>query len=103
MDKLSPAAAKLSPDTEAKLRQLGRALRLSRTERGMTRDQLARKLLLGRNTLERIESGNPAVAIGYYLAVAEHLSVHILMVGDESLLTRSDAAAPRARRPKSWF
>jgi transcriptional regulator with XRE-family HTH domain len=69
----------------------------------MSREELADKLLLGRNTIDRIESGNPAVAIGYYLAVAEHLSLPILMVGDESLLTRSDVTAPRARRQKSWF
>ncbi len=77
MKTLSPAAAKISEESRRLLRQLVLTLRAARTRRGLTRPQMAEKPLLGRNTLQRIESGDPAVSMGYYLAASAFLDVSI--------------------------
>jgi transcriptional regulator with XRE-family HTH domain len=68
----------LSVDGRQALRSLGLALRAARTTRGVTRKELAGRLLIGTLTLHRMEAGDPRVSLGYYYAAAEHLNVPML-------------------------
>jgi len=101
---LSPPAAKISEDGRSLLQGLGLTLRAARTRRGLTREQLAVKLLLSRNTLQRIESGDPAVSMGYYLAAAEFLGVAALAPPDlDAIIEASGVKSSRARaRQDEW-
>lgn len=105
MKTLSPPAAKVSEGSRDLLNGLGLTLRAARTRRGLTREQLAAKLLLGRNTLQRIEAGDPAVSMGYYLAAAEFLGVTALAPLDlKAIVDASGIKGSRARAPRNdWF
>lgn len=63
----------LPPSSKIYIEELGRRLRLLRKNRGFSRDRLAALTFLGRNTLVRMESGDPGVSIGAWAQV-----IHVL-------------------------
>jgi transcriptional regulator with XRE-family HTH domain len=105
VNRLSPPAAKISDSFRARLGALGLALRFARTQRKLTRDELAAKLLLSRNTLQRIESGDPAVSMGYYAATAEYLGVPLLAEFQPGPLSKVPGFAHgrAGRKKRDWF
>lgn len=98
---VSRAQAHLSAEGLETLRSLGLALRAARTAAGMTRERFAARLLIGFQTLRRMEIGDPRVSFGYYLAAAEHLNV--AFVDTERLLALTSSlrhATSRASRKR---
>ncbi|WP_053764661.1 helix-turn-helix domain-containing protein [Leptospirillum ferriphilum] len=65
----------LPPSSKRSLEELGRRLRLLRKSRGYSRDRLAALAFIGRNTLARMESGDPAVSIGAWAQVIHVLGI----------------------------
>ena len=60
---MSAASALPLPATRA-LRKLGRDLAVARRKRGISTDDMAARLFVSRDTLWRLERGDPKVAIG---------------------------------------
>lgn len=77
-DSISRSSATLDSAAKAALRAIGASLRAARTERGLTRDQLGGRIFVSRATLQRIEAGDPRVAVGYLLAAGSFLDVPVL-------------------------
>ncbi|MCL4486194.1 MAG: helix-turn-helix domain-containing protein [Nitrospirae bacterium] len=63
----------IPPGSKIYLRELGHRLRLIRKKRGYSRDKLASLTFLGRNTIARMEMGDPGVSIGAWAQ-----AVHVL-------------------------
>ena len=102
-----PAEAKIPEASRNRLQLLGLALRRARLTRSLTREALATRIFIGRNTLQRIEAGDPGVSVGYYAAVAEFLGVDFMAEPKAAdLLPASGVNALRARgkrTPEGWF
>lgn len=75
----------LPPSSKIYLDELGRRLRLIRKNRGYSRDRLADLTFIGRNTLVRMESGDPGVSIGAWAQV-----IHVLGI-DRNLMLLLEA------------
>jgi len=58
------------------LRQLGRDLALARRKRGIATSDMAARLFVSRDTLWRLERGDPAVATGTLVTAAFILGLH---------------------------
>ena len=58
------------------LRRLGRDLALARRKRGISTADMAARLFVGRNTLWRLERGDPTVALGTLATAAFVLQLH---------------------------
>lgn len=58
------------------LRKLGRDLALARRKRGISTSDMAARLFVGRNTLWRLERGDPTVAVGTLVTAAFVLNLH---------------------------
>ena len=58
------------------LRRLGRDLALARRKRGISTADMAERLFVSRDTLWRLERGNPTVAIGTLATAAFVLQLH---------------------------
>ena len=58
------------------LRKLGRDLALARRKRGIATSDMATRLFVSRDTLWRLERGDPTVAIGTLATAAFVLSLH---------------------------
>ncbi|MBL9168844.1 MAG: helix-turn-helix transcriptional regulator [Verrucomicrobiales bacterium] len=58
------------------LRKLGRDLALARRKRGISTRDMAARLFVGRNTLWRLERGDPTVALGTLVTAAFVLNLH---------------------------
>ena len=63
------------PATHA-LRKLGRDLALARRKRGIATADMASRLFISRNTLWRLERGDPTVAVGTLATAAFILQLH---------------------------
>lgn len=63
------------PATHA-LRKLGRDLALARRKRGIATQDMATRLFISRNTLWRLERGDPTVALGTLATAAFVLQLH---------------------------
>ncbi|HUR40759.1 MAG TPA: helix-turn-helix transcriptional regulator [Verrucomicrobiae bacterium] len=101
----SRTEATLNPATRETLRALGLALRAARAERGLTRDELGSRVFVSRATLQRIEDGDPRVAVGYLLAASSFLGVPVLST-QGSVQAVGTAKVIRARRKRAtdaWF
>lgn len=59
----------LPPSSRIYLQELGHRLRLVRKKRGYSRDRLASLTYLGRNTIARMEKGDPGVSVGAWSQV----------------------------------
>ncbi len=76
-----PAATALPlPATQA-LRQLGRDLALARRKRGISTADMAARLLVSRDTLWRLERGDPTVSVGTLATAAFVLQLHSRLAG----------------------
>lgn len=58
------------------LRKLGRDLALARRKRGISTADMAARLFVGRNTLWRLERGDPTIAVGTLATAAFILQLH---------------------------
>jgi transcriptional regulator with XRE-family HTH domain len=58
------------------LRKLGRDLALARRKRGLSTQDMAGRLFVSRDTLWRLERGDPTVAIGTFATAAFILQLH---------------------------
>ena len=58
------------------LRKLGRDLALARRKRGISTEDMASRLFIARNTLWRMERGDPTVALGTLATAAFVLQLH---------------------------
>ena len=90
------------------LRKLGRDLALARRKRGISTSDMAARLFVGRNTLWRLERGDPTVALGTLVTAAFVLNLHERLgnmaapATDELALSLDEQRLPkRIRRKKS--
>lgn len=58
------------------LRKLGRDLAIARRKRGISTEDMAARIFVGRNTLWRMERGDPTVALGTLATAAFVLQLH---------------------------
>jgi len=58
------------------LRKLGRDMAIARRKRGMSTDDMAKRLFVSRDTLWRLERGDPTIAIGTFATAAFVLQLH---------------------------
>ena len=58
------------------LRKLGRDLALARRKRGISTNDMAARLFVSRDTLWRLERGDPTVALGTLVTAAFVLQLH---------------------------
>lgn len=59
----------LLPKHQRMLHDMGMQIKLARLRRNLTSAELAMKAQLGRNTVSKIEAGDPTVAFGSYFRV----------------------------------
>ena len=85
---MKKASYNVLPQTEEILRTMGEQIKLARLRRNLTAELVAERAGISRSSLWKVESGNPAVAMGIYAAV-----LHALNNMDEDLLlvARDDA------------
>jgi transcriptional regulator with XRE-family HTH domain len=89
------------------LRKLGRDLALARRKRGLSTRDMAARLLVSRDTLWRLERGDPGVALGtlatatFVLQLHDRLANLVAPSSDELALTLDERRLPqRIRRPR---
>ena len=78
---MKQAAYNIMPATENILKTLGEQMKLARLRRNLTAELVAERAGVSRSSLWKVESGNPAVAMGIYAAV-----LHALNNMDKDLL-----------------
>ena len=90
------------------LRKLGRDLALARRKRGISTSDMAARLFVGRNTLWRLERGDPLVVLGtlvtetFVLHLHDRLAILAAPASDAVALTLDEQRLPkRIRRKKS--
>ena len=90
------------------LRKLGRDLALARRKRGISTSDMASRLFVSRDTLWRLERGDPTVAVGTLVTASFVLGLHDRMANlaapatDELALRLDERRLPqRIRRPGS--
>ena len=90
------------------LRKLGRDLALARRKRGISTSDMASRLFVSRDTLWRLERGDPAVALGTLATATFVLKLHDRLANlaspasDELALSLDERRLPqriRRRRP----
>jgi len=89
------------------LRKLGRDLALARRKRGISTSDMAARLFVSRDTLWRLERGEPAVALGtlatatFILKLHDRLANLAAPASDELALSLDERRLPqRIRRPR---
>jgi transcriptional regulator with XRE-family HTH domain len=89
------------------LRKLGRDLSVARRKRGISTSDMAARLFVGRNTLWRLERGDPTVALGTLVTAAFILNLHDRLANlaapasDELALSLDERRLPKRIRRKS--
>ena len=78
---MKKAAYNIMPDTEEILRIMGEQIKLARLRRNLSVELVAERAGISRTSVWKVESGNPAVAMGIYAAV-----LHALNRMDQDLL-----------------
>ena len=73
---MSQQAASLPLPAERALRKLGRDLALARRKRGISTNDMAARLFVSRDTLWRLERGDPTVALGTLVTATFILNLH---------------------------
>jgi len=71
---MKKAAYNITPDTDDILHTVGEQIKLARLRRNLTAELVAERAGISRATLWKVESGNPAVAMGIYAAVLHALN-----------------------------
>ena len=85
------AAYNILPSTEEILKTMGERIKLARLRRDLTAELVAERAGISRATLWKVESGDPAVAMGIYAAVLHALNDmdrDLLLVAKEDPLGR---------------
>jgi len=89
------------------LRKLGRDLALARRKRSISTSDMAARLFVSRDTLWRLERGDPAVALGtlatavFVLRLHDRLANLAAPASDEIALSLDERRLPqRIRRPR---
>src|SRR5262245_34299149 len=89
------------------LRRLGRDLALARRKRGISTSDMAARLFVSRDTLWRMERGDPTVALGTLATATFVLGLHDRLANlaaparDELALSLDERRLPqRIRRPR---
>ena len=89
------------------LRKLGRDLALARRKRGIPTNEMAARLFVSRDTLWRLERGDPTVALGTFATATFVLNLHDRLANlaapasDELALNLDDRRVPqRIPRPR---
>ncbi|MFY9924925.1 MAG: helix-turn-helix transcriptional regulator [Opitutaceae bacterium] len=102
-----PATFSLPLPAAHALRRLGRDLALARRKRGISTADMAARLFVSRDTLWRLERGDPSVSLGTLAAAAFVLQLHerIAMLAapatDALALELDERRLPeRIRRPR---
>jgi hypothetical protein len=75
--KASRAIPGLPPVVRRGLKKLGQDLSMARRRRRLTMAMVAERAFIGRNTMTRVERGDPAVSMGIYATV-----LFVLGLGD---------------------
>ena len=70
---MKTAAYNIVPATENILKTMGEQIKLARLRRDLSAELVAERAGISRASLWKVESGNPAVAIGIYAAVLHAL------------------------------
>ncbi len=78
---MKKAAYNIAPATEEILKSMGEQIKLARLRRDLSTELVAERAGISRASLWKVESGNPAVAMGIYAAV-----LHALNNMDKDLL-----------------
>lgn len=110
---MKKAAYNIMPGTEEILKTMGEQIKLARLRRDLSAELVAERAGISRSSLWKVESGNPAVAMGIYAAVLHalgNMDSDLLMVAkddqfgrqlqDMNLLTRKRASRSRTRTAK---
>src|SRR5947209_3725417 len=108
MADISPMRAQKSMPlpVERALRKLGRDFALARRKRGISTSDMATRLFVSRDTLWRLERGEPTVSLGTFATAAFVLGLHDRLANlaapgsDEIALSLDERRLPqRIRRP----
>ena len=78
---MKKSAYNIVPTTEEILKNMGEQIKLARLRRDLPAELVAERAGISRSSLWKVESGNPAVAMGIYAAV-----LHALNNMDKDLL-----------------
>ena len=70
---MKKAAYNIVPSTEGILKIMGEQIKLARLRRDLPAELVAERAGISRSSLWKVESGNPAVAMGIYAAVLHAL------------------------------
>ena len=73
---MSQQVASMPLPAERALRKLGHDLALARRKRGISTSDMAARLFVSRDTLWRLERGDPTVALGTMVTAAFILNLH---------------------------
>ena len=102
-----PSSTSLPLPAAHALRKLGRDFALARRKRGISTADMAQRLFVSRDTLWRLERGDPTVAMGTLATAAFVLQLHDRLANlaapaaDELGLSLDEQRLPkRIRRPK---
>ena len=93
--------------TRQALSLLGKLIRIGRTERGMTAQDLADRAGISRTTLYNIEKGEPGPEIGIVFELAALVGVHLFEYDERTLamhnarLDEKLTLLPKSVRPSS--
>lgn len=88
---MKKAAYNIMPQTENILKTMGEQIKLARLRRNLSAELVAQRAGISRASLWKVESGNPAVAMGNYAAVLHALNnmdKDLLMVAKDDELGR---------------
>lgn len=102
--KASKAQAALPIPIRRTLANLGRDISVARRRRSMTVATMAERAFVGRNTITRVERGDPDVALGIYatvlfvLGLADRLGVLADPATDQEGLTLAEEQLPKRVR-----
>ena len=89
---MKKAAYIILPGTEEILKIMGEQIKLARLRRDLSAELVAERAGISRSSLWKVESGNPAVAMGIYAAVLHALNN---MDKDLLLIARDDEMGRR--------
>ena len=80
----------ISPELRVLAQNLGARISLARRRRKISKAIFAQRIDVSRNTLDRLEAGDPAVALGTYLKALSVLGLHMSLelVADDDPLGR---------------